>query len=96
MVLTGATGFVGGEVLRQLAERPEIEAITCLTRRAPATRPAEATAVLQADFSVYDTVLLDRLADHSAYIWAMGGKAADLGQPDENYRSSRSRTLHLS
>jgi hypothetical protein len=81
VILTGVTGFVGGEVLRRLASNPDIEEITCLTRRAPEALPSKATIILRDDFSQWDAALVERLADHSACIWAMGGKASDLGKP---------------
>lgn len=33
IILTGATGFIGGEVLRQLLQHPSITLITVITRR---------------------------------------------------------------
>jgi hypothetical protein len=79
VILTGATGFVGEEILRRLAARTDIEEIICLTRRAPKASPPNATIILHDDFSVYDKSVLDRLAGCSACIWALGGKASDLG-----------------
>jgi len=33
VILTGGTGFVGSEVLRQLADDPAVTKVTCLVRR---------------------------------------------------------------
>lgn len=33
VILTGATGFIGNEVLRQLLQNPKISLITVITRR---------------------------------------------------------------
>lgn len=93
VILTGATGFVGGEVLRRLAARPGVEEILCLTRRPPEDLPSKASIVLHEDFSRYDPALLDRLADCAACIWAMGGKASDLGQPGVLERVTHTFTL---
>lgn len=34
VILSGATGFIGGEVLRQALADPAIKSLTCITRRA--------------------------------------------------------------
>jgi NAD(P)H-binding len=95
VILAGATGFVGGEILQRLAARHEVAGITCLGRRAPQALPPKATVVLHDDFSRYDPALLDSLTDHSACIWALGGKASDLGQPDVLERVTHTFTLGL-
>ena len=33
VILTGGTGFIGSEVLRQLAADPAVTTVTCLVRR---------------------------------------------------------------
>jgi nucleoside-diphosphate-sugar epimerase len=93
IVLTGATGFVGSEVLQKLATTPGVDEITCLARRAPAALPPKTTLILHDDFSRYDAGLINRLADHSACIWALGGKEADLGKPDVLERVTYTFTL---
>jgi hypothetical protein len=93
IILTGVTGFVGGEVLRRLASKPGIEEITCLTRREPDDPPSKATIILHEDFGQWDTALVERLADHSACIWTMGGKASDLGKPEVLERVTHTFTL---
>jgi uncharacterized protein YbjT (DUF2867 family) len=81
IILTGATGFVGGEVLTRWTDNPQVEQVTCLTRRALGVVSPKVRTVLQEDFTSYDRVRLDDLADHAACIWALGGKASDLGSP---------------
>jgi nucleoside-diphosphate-sugar epimerase len=93
VILTGATGFVGGEVLRRLAAKPNVESITCLTRRVPEALPPKASVLIHEDFLHYDNAVLERLSDHSACIWAMGGKASDLGEPGLLERVTHSFTL---
>jgi nucleoside-diphosphate-sugar epimerase len=95
VILTGATGFVGREVLERLAAKASVEQITCLARRAPEAPPSKATVILHDDFTHYDSALQERLADHSACIWALGGKASDLGQPDVLEKVTHTFTLAL-
>lgn len=69
LLLTGATGFAGGEVLRQALNDPRIERVTVLTRRLlPRTHPKLEQVVLK-DFLDYSGV---NLAEHDACIWCLG------------------------
>jgi nucleoside-diphosphate-sugar epimerase len=77
VVLSGASGFVGSEVLRQLLSHPEVAKVTCLTRRALPDVHAKLVTRIVPDFTRYEPALLDELADHAACIWALGGKASD-------------------
>jgi nucleoside-diphosphate-sugar epimerase len=76
LVLTGATGFIGSEVLRQLVARPDVTRVTCLVRR-PLTNVASdrVESVVVDDFSRYD----GDLSGHDACIWAMGSRSAPGG-----------------
>lgn len=93
IILTGATGFVGSEVLRELIACDSVTAITCLSRREVRPRSPKVTTVLHKDFANYNGALLERLSDHQACIWAMGGKASDLG--DELARITHTFTLEF-
>jgi nucleoside-diphosphate-sugar epimerase len=81
IVLTGATGFVGSEVLAQLLQRTDVDRVTCLTRRPLAVAAPKLSAVLQADFTSYPDEIAQELAEHDALIWALGGKASDEADP---------------
>ena len=82
IILTGATGFVGAEVLTCLIDHQRVDQVTCLSRRPLATTSPKVRTIFQEDFTTYDQARLDELADHSACIWALGGKASDLGEPE--------------
>ncbi|KAJ7170496.1 hypothetical protein C8R43DRAFT_1120920 [Mycena crocata] len=78
-VLTGATGFVGGEVLAQCRRNPAISSIVVLTRR-PLPEPIAADnkvqAIIMDDFKTYSDQVAHQLADADACIWAIGARAA--------------------
>jgi nucleoside-diphosphate-sugar epimerase len=95
IILTGATGFVGTEVLDQLLADPAIGRVTCLSRRPPPLQSPRLDTILHEDFTSYPAALLERLAAHDACIWALGGKASDLGHPDEFIRITHAFTLAL-
>jgi nucleoside-diphosphate-sugar epimerase len=93
IILTGATGFVGSEILRELIACDSVTAITCLSRCDVSPRSPKVTTVLHEDFANYNGALLERLSDHRACIWAMGGRASDLG--DELARITHTSTLEF-
>jgi hypothetical protein len=95
VLLTGATGFVGSEVLRRLVAHPAVEQITCLTRRPPPLVAPKIALRLHDDFTRYDDAAFDAFAQHDACIWALGGKASDLGTPDRFAEITHTFTLTL-
>lgn len=95
IILTGAIGFVGGEVLQHLLAHPDITGVTCLSRKPlPQTSPKLKTIIMQ-DFGVYDEALVEQLSAHDACIWTLGGKASDLGHTDDFIRVTHTYTLAL-
>ncbi|KAK7390683.1 hypothetical protein QQX98_013368 [Neonectria punicea] len=77
VIVTGATGVVGKEVVRQCLADPRITRLVILTRRAVSmdveSHP-KAEVVMHQDFSRYPDDLLRRLQGASACLWAIGGK----------------------
>jgi hypothetical protein len=76
IVLTGATGFVGGEVLAQLVDHTEIDRVTCLSRKPLSRSHDKIASILIEDFAAYDEHVLEQIEDHSACIWTLGGKVS--------------------
>jgi len=76
VVLTGATGSIGTEVLRQCLKTPTITHITVLGRRVPSSFPASPYLefITHTDFLTYPPPLLDtlRAKDCKACIWCLG------------------------
>ena len=72
VVLTGATGFIGSETLRQLVNRADVTGVTCLVRRPMHVDNDKVESLILGDFVKYDSELVDRLAGHDACIWALG------------------------
>ena len=77
IILTGATGFVGGTVLRQAIADPRITEIIILSRRELADKDvkddAKIKVILQKDFQRYSPELLEQLKGAEACIWCIGG-----------------------
>ena len=74
VVLSGSTGFIGGEVLTQCVNHPSITSILILTRRDPedmASNPKAKVIIVQ-DFASYDEPTINELRSADAAIWCMG------------------------
>jgi hypothetical protein len=87
IVLTGGTGFIGSEILKQCIAHPFIAHVYVLTRR-PLDEQfthKKVTQLLHEDFETYSEILLDRLRDEGveACIWALGGTAEAAVNVDE-------------
>jgi nucleoside-diphosphate-sugar epimerase len=93
VILTGATGFVGSEIVAQLLERSEIDEVTCLTRRPVNLQSPKLRTILHDDFTRYNKDLATKLAEHSACIWALGGKASDASNPVAFERATHTFTI---
>jgi uncharacterized protein YbjT (DUF2867 family) len=95
IILTGATGFVGGEVLAHLVADPAVTRVTALVRRPVATGSAKVESVVLDDFTAYPDDLLGRLAAHDGCIWTLGGKDSDVADPALYTRITHDFTLAL-
>ncbi|KAF4469179.1 hypothetical protein FALBO_3927 [Fusarium albosuccineum] len=82
VIVTGATGMVGKEIVRNCLADPRITKVVILTRRAVSmdieSHPKADVMMLQ-DFSRYSDDLLRRLEGASACLWAIGARP---DQPD--------------
>ncbi len=71
LIVTGATGMVGSEVVRQALSDPRIHAVTAIVRRPLGLRDAKLTEVRHENF--LDYAPLEQLFKESdACIWALG------------------------
>ncbi|KAH8115883.1 hypothetical protein DFH11DRAFT_1506864 [Phellopilus nigrolimitatus] len=86
LILTGATGAAGLEILRTAIADPAVSQITVLSRRAlPSSIPPsnKVVHIPHTDFASYPPELLARLAGHGACIWALG--VSQRGMDEEAY-----------
>ncbi|MDB6077888.1 MAG: hypothetical protein JWO82_1635 [Akkermansiaceae bacterium] len=70
VILTGATGFAGSEVLRELLADPAVGQVTLLSRRSAGVSHPKVKEPLLDDFLDYSQVMNDLAAD--ACIWCLG------------------------
>jgi len=77
LILTGATGFAGGEVLRQALNDAAIERVSVLTRRPIGVVHAKLRELVLEDFLDYSRVDLN---DCDACIWCLGVSQARVSE----------------
>jgi nucleoside-diphosphate-sugar epimerase len=71
IIVTGATGMAGSEVIRQAIIDEGIQHIVCLVRRPVEIVHPKITTVIHNDFLNYDAVK-DYFKDYDACIWCLG------------------------
>jgi uncharacterized protein YbjT (DUF2867 family) len=72
VILTGSTGFIGGEVLNQAISHPSITSLICLTRRAlpdVVTSNPKVKVIMIDDFATYLPEVLSQLEGAECCIW---------------------------
>jgi nucleoside-diphosphate-sugar epimerase len=72
VIVTGATGFVGKEVVAQVIANPTISSVVVLARREIDTslsRHPKVKVILHEDFLTYSEDLLDKLQGTQGCIW---------------------------
>lgn len=77
LILTGATGFAGGEVLRQALTDPMIERVTVLTRRPLGQSHPKLDEIRLASFRDYSGI---DFSGYDACIWCLGISQAGVSE----------------
>jgi Semialdehyde dehydrogenase, NAD binding domain len=79
VVLSGSTGYIGGEVLTQCLNHPSITSVIVLTRRDPGhlAQNPKAKVITVKDFTSYDQLTIDELKTADAAIWCLGTSYGD-------------------
>jgi nucleoside-diphosphate-sugar epimerase len=71
-IITGCTGFIGGEVLFQCLHNPSITSIIALSRRklpGAIRKDPKLKVIVMEDFRSYSQSVLDEIAGADACIW---------------------------
>jgi uncharacterized protein YbjT (DUF2867 family) len=72
VIITGATGFIGGEVVRQASADADIDQVFTLSRKPLPSELAQlpkVTSIIHRDYSEYSESLLKQLQGAEACIW---------------------------
>ncbi len=80
LIVTGATGLAGAEVVRQSLTDGEIQKITALVRRPLDVVHAKLVTVVLDDFLHYEAVF-PQLSGHDACLWCLGVSQRDVDEP---------------
>ncbi|KAF9012086.1 hypothetical protein BDZ89DRAFT_1077507 [Hymenopellis radicata] len=89
LLLSGATGAAGSQILRSALADPDVTKITILSRRPlPSWLPVPSAdkptdVIVLPDFQQYPADVQKKLADHDACIWALG--CSSLGMSEADY-----------
>jgi hypothetical protein len=79
VILTGVTGFIGGEVLSHCLLNPEITSIITLSRRklpSSLTQNPKLESTVLEDFNAYPNSVIEKLYGADACIWSAWGALA--------------------
>ncbi len=71
VLIIGATGMVGSQVLRLVVDRSDVEAVISIARSEPSVRHAKLNNIVHADFNDF-TALQPQLADVDVCIYCVG------------------------
>lgn len=71
IIVTGATGLVGAEVVRQAILDDDIDQVTCLVRKAGSIQHPKVKYIVHDNFLDYSS-LMPILKEQDACIWALG------------------------
>jgi uncharacterized protein YbjT (DUF2867 family) len=81
ILLFGATGTVGGGVLRQCLQAPDVEEVLVVTRRATGVRHPRLREVRHEDFTDFSAVE-DRFAAYDVCFWCVGRASRELDEAE--------------
>ncbi|KAJ9642086.1 hypothetical protein H2204_002455 [Knufia peltigerae] len=80
VIVTGATGFIGKQVVVQCIQNPTITSVIVLTRREidkNLSSDPKVQVIIHQDFETYPQELLHQLQGSQGCIWCLGGKVGD-------------------
>lgn len=79
VVVSGGTGYIGGEVVSQCLEHRSITSVIILARRDPGTwaNNPKAKVVILKDFTSYDEATANEVKTADAAIWCLGTYTGD-------------------
>lgn len=91
IILTGVTGFIGGEVLQSAILHPSITSILVLTRKPLSIKDPKLTVIVQDDFLTYTDEILEACTGAEACVWSLG--VAKALNPEEYRKINISYTI---
>ncbi|KIW04912.1 uncharacterized protein PV09_04083 [Verruconis gallopava] len=95
IILTGGTGFVGGQVLKELIRDDRVTSVVAISRRPLKMSHAKLEVVIHKDFEKWDDdALLEKLKGSEACIWCVGGGAWEFPDYETAYKVQVTYTVN--
>lgn len=69
VIITGATGYIGGAALKRALAVPEVTEVIVLARREPEIQNSKLTTLIKKDFNTYTSDEIAKLKGAEACIW---------------------------
>lgn len=69
IIITGATGLIGGGALQSALKHPDVTSIVVLARRETGVRDPKLTTIIKKDYKSYETAELKQLKGADGCIW---------------------------
>ncbi len=85
LIISGVTGVVGSETVRQALLEPRITRVTAISRRLISLQHEKLRVIVIKDFLDYSPIIND-LKDHDAWLWCLGVSQNQVGS-DEKYHT---------
>ncbi len=83
VIITGATGMVGGCALRICLDEPDVSKVTVIVRRSVGIQHDKLREILHNDFTDYSAIT-DALKDHDVALYCLGAYTGAV--PDDEFR----------
>ena len=81
LLITGATGLIGAELVKAAAADPAIRELVLLVRKAPAVHDPKIRVVLLPDFLQYDAIA-EEIRSADALAWCLGTSQTQVGKKE--------------
>ncbi|KAJ8609720.1 hypothetical protein MRB53_038957 [Persea americana] len=78
IIITGATGYIGGGVLQRALKVDQITEVVVLSRREIDIKHAKLKTIIKKDFATYNDEELSQLKGSQGCIWSLGSPGSSL------------------
>jgi len=92
IIITGVTGVVGSEAVRQALLDPKVTHVTAISRRPISIQHEKLRVLILKDFLDYSSII-NELKDHDACLWCLGVSQNQVGSNEEYHTITHDYTI---